>query len=127
MISRKSREEIKLMRHAGHIVALVHKKMKEVIEPGISTKELDEIAHQVIKENRAIPTFLGYQGFPGCICASINEQVVHGIPYENVKVKEGDIISIDVGATYHGLVGDSAWTYAVGEIDEDKKRLMKAT
>ncbi len=127
MINRKSREEIKLMRHAGHIVALVHQKMKKVIEPGISTKELDEIAHQVIKENRAIPTFLGYNGFPGCICASINEQVVHGIPNENVKVKEGDIISIDVGATYHGLVGDSAWTYAVGEINEEKQRLMKAT
>lgn len=127
MINRKSREEIKLMRHAGHIVALVHQKMKEVIEPGISTKELDNIAHKIIKENRAIPTFLGYNGFPGCICASINEQVVHGIPLEDVKVKEGDIIAIDVGATYRGLVGDSAWSYAVGEIDEDKKRLMKAT
>lgn len=127
MINRKSREEIKLMRHAGHIVALVHRKMKEVIEPGISTKELDNIAYNVIKENRAIPTFLGYNGFPGSICASINEQVVHGIPHEDVKVKAGDIISIDVGATYHGLVGDSAWSYAVGEIDEDKKRLMKAT
>ncbi len=127
MINRKSREEIKLMRHAGHIVALVHQKMKEVLEPGISTKELDEIAHQVIKENRAIPTFLGYNGFPGCICTSINEQVVHGIPNKNVKVKEGDIIAIDVGATYRGLVGDSAWSYAVGKIDEDKQRLMKAT
>lgn len=127
MINRKSREEIKLMRHAGHIVALVHQKMKEVIEPGISTKELDDIAYRVIKENRAIPTFLGYNGFPGSICASINEQVVHGIPHEDVTVKAGDIISIDVGATYRGLVGDSAWSYAVGEIDEDKKRLMKAT
>ena len=73
MITRKSRDEIKRMRHAGHIVALVHKKMKEVIEPGISTKELDSIAMQVIKENKAIPTFLGYHGFPGCICASIND------------------------------------------------------
>jgi len=127
MIKRKSREEIKLMRHAGHIVALVHQKMKEVIEPGISTKELDDIAYRVIKENRAIPTFMGYNGFPGSICASINEQVVHGIPHEDVKVKAGDIISIDVGATYHGLVGDSAWSYAVGELDDDKKRLMKAT
>ena len=127
MINRKSREEIKLMRHAGHIVALVHKKMKEVVEPGISTKELDDIAYHVIKENRAIPTFLGYSGFPATICTSINEQVVHGIPSEDVKVKEGDIISIDVGATYHGLVGDSAWSYAVGELDDDKKRLMKAT
>ena len=87
MINRKSREEIKLMRHAGHIVALVHKKMKEVVEPGISTKELDDIAYHVIKENRAIPTFLGYSGFPATICTSINEQVVHGIPSEEVKVK----------------------------------------
>ena len=80
MINRKSKEETKRMRHAGHIVALVHQKMREVIEPGISTKELDAIAEKIIKENRAIPTFLGYQGFPGSICASINEEVVHGIP-----------------------------------------------
>ena len=127
MINKKSRDEIKRMRHAGHIVALVHQKMKEVIEPGISTKELDEIAHNIIKKERAIPTFLGYHGFPGCICASINEQVVHGIPNENVKVKEGDIISIDVGATYAGMVGDSAWTYPVGKIDEEVQRLLKTT
>lgn len=127
MIHRKSRDEIKRMRHAGHIVALVHKKMKEVIEPGISTKELDDIAMQVIKGERAIPTFLGYHGFPGCICASINEQVVHGIPHENVKVKAGDIISVDVGATYAGMVGDSAWTYPVGKVSEDVQRLLKTT
>ena len=119
MITRKSRDEIKKMRHAGHIVALVHKKMREVIEPGISTKELDSIAMQVIKENKAIPTFLGYHGFPGCICASINEQVVHGIPSENVILKEGDVIAVDVGATYGGLVGDSAWSYGVGKISSD--------
>ena len=82
------------MRHAGHIVALVHQKMREVIEPGISTKELDNIAYTIIKKERAIPTFLGYHGFPASICASINEQVVHGIPNENITVKEGDIISI---------------------------------
>lgn len=127
MIKRKSREEIKLMRHAGHIVALVHQKMREVVEPGISTKELDNIAMKIIKENRAIPTFLGYNGFPACICTSINEQVVHGIPSEDVKLKDGDIIAIDVGATYRGLVGDSAWSYAVGNISDDVKRLMKAT
>ena len=99
MINRKSREEIKLMRHAGHIVALVHQKMKEVVEPGISTKELDSIAMKVIKENRAIPTFLGYNGFPACICTSINEQVVHGIPSENAILKEGDIVSVSVKNT----------------------------
>ena len=127
MITRKSRDEIKRMRHAGHIVALVHKKMKEVIEPGISTKELDNIAMKIIKENRAIPTFLGYHGFPGCICASINEAVVHGIPSEDIILKEGDIIAVDVGATYGGMVGDSAWSYPVGIISEEKALLMKAT
>ena len=127
MITRKSRDEIKRMRHAGHIVALVHKKMKEVIEPGISTKELDNIAMKIIKENRAIPTFLGYHGFPGCICASINEAVVHGIPSEDIILKEGDIIAVDVGATYGGMVGDSAWSYPVGKISEEKALLMKAT
>ncbi len=127
MIHRKSRDEIKRMRHAGHIVALVHQKMREVIEPGISTKELDSIAHDIIRKERAVPTFLGYQGFPGSICASINEQVVHGIPNENVKVKEGDIISIDVGATYAGMVGDGAWTYPVGKISDECQRLLKVT
>ncbi|CDE42539.1 methionine aminopeptidase [Clostridium sp. CAG:768] len=127
MIHKKSRDEIKRMRHAGHIVALVHQKMREVIEPGISTKELDSIAHDIIRKERAIPTFLGYHGFPGCICASINEQVVHGIPNENVKVKEGDIISIDVGATYAGMVGDGAWTYPVGKVSEECQRLLKTT
>ena len=127
MIHKKSRDEIKRMRHAGHIVALVHQKMREVIEPGISTKELDNIAHDIIRKERAIPTFLGYHGFPGCICASINEQVVHGIPNENVKVKEGDIISIDVGATYAGMVGDGAWTYPVGKVSEECQRLLKTT
>ena len=127
MINRKSRDEIKGMRHAGHLVALVHKKMREVVEPVISTKELDSIAMKIIKENKATPTFLGYSGFPACICASINEKVVHGIPSETEILKEGDIIAIDVGATYGGMVGDSAWSYAVGNISEEKKLLMKAT
>lgn len=127
MINKKSREEIKRMRHAGHIVALVHQKMKEVVEPGISTKELDNIAMQIIKENRAVPTFLGYNGFPACICTSINEQVVHGIPSEKVILKEGDIIAIDVGATYGGMVGDSAWSYRVGKVSDDVDKLMRVT
>lgn len=127
MINRKSRDEIKKMIHAGHIVALVHKKMKEVLEPGISTKELDNYAMQVIKENRAIPTFLGYNGFPASICTSINEHVVHGIPSEKEIVKEGDIIAIDVGATYGGLVGDSAWSYEVGKVSPEIHKLMLTT
>jgi len=127
MITRKSKEEIKRMRHAGHIVALVHQEMKKIIKPGITTKYLDDVSMQIIKENKAIPTFLGYNGFPASICASVNEQVVHGFPLESVILKEGDIISVDIGATYGGLVGDSAWTYAVGEISDEKKKLLKAT
>lgn len=127
MINRKSREEIKRMKHAGHIVALVHKAMKENIRPGLSTKDLDDIAMDVIKSNKAVPTFLGYHGFPASICTSINENVVHGIPSKDVILKEGDIISVDVGATYGGMVGDSAWTYPVGEISDDLKKLLKVT
>jgi len=127
MITKKSREDIKRIKHAGCIVALVHQEMKKIIEPGISTKYLDDVANKIIRENRAVPTFLGYNGFPYTICASVNEQVVHGFPKEDVILKEGDIISVDVGATYGGLVGDGAWTYAVGEIDDEKKRLLKAT
>ncbi len=127
MINRKSRDEIKRMKHAGYIVALVHQKMKEVVVPGISTKELDAIAMKIIKENRAIPTFLGYSGFPACICTSINEQVVHGIPSEKAILKEGDIIAIDVGATYGGMVGDSAWSYRVGNVSPEVDKLMKTT
>lgn len=127
MINRKSKDEIKRMRHAGHIVALVHQEMKKVVEPGISTMELDDIAMRIIKENKAIPTFLGYSGFPASICTSINEKVVHGIPSKDEILKEGDIIAIDVGATYGGMVGDSAWSYAVGKISPEKERLMKVT
>lgn len=127
MITRKSKEDIKRIKHAGYIVALVHQEMKKIIEPGITTKYLDDVALDIIKKNKAIPSFLGYHGFPGAICASVNEQVVHGFPLENVILKEGDIISVDIGATYGGLVGDSAWTYPVGEISDECKRLLKTT
>ncbi len=127
MINKKSREDIKRMRQAGHIVALVHQEMARVIEPGISTKELDNIAYKIIKENKAIPTFKGYNGFPASICTSINHEVVHGIPSEKVILKEGDIIAVDVGATYAGLVGDSAWSYPVGKISAQLQRLLATT
>ncbi|MBQ4122321.1 type I methionyl aminopeptidase [bacterium] len=126
-IYRKSKFEINLMKQAGNVVALVHAAMKETIKPGITTKELDNLAHRIIKANKAEPTFLGYHGFPATICASINEQVVHGIPSNDIILKEGDIISVDVGATFKGFVGDSAWTYAVGNISEENKMLLKAT
>lgn len=127
MITKKSREELKLMRHAGSIVALVHQEMKKAVCEGISTYELDMIAQKIIKENKAIPTFLGYHGFPASICTSINEQVVHGIPSKEVILKAGDVVSIDVGATFRGMVGDGAWTYPVGEISDDKKMLLETT
>jgi len=126
-IHRKSKFEINLMKQAGNIVALVHAAMKDAVKEGVTTKELDELAFKIIKEHKADPTFLGYNGFPGTICTSINEQVVHGIPSNDVILKNGDIISIDIGATYKGFVGDSAWTYPVGEISEEKKMLLKAT
>ena len=126
-IHRKSKFEINLMKQAGNIVALVHAAMKDAVKEGVTTKELDELAFKIIKENKADPTFLGYHGFPATICASLNEQVVHGFPSHDTILKNGDIISIDVGATFKGFVGDSAWTYAVGEISEEKQMLLKAT
>ena len=126
-IYRKSKFEINLMKQAGNIVALVHAAMKETIKEGVTTKELDDLAYKIIKDNKADPTFLGYHGFPATICASLNEQVVHGFPSPDTVLKNGDVISIDVGATFKGFVGDSAWTYAVGDISDDKKMLLKAT
>lgn len=126
-VHKKSREEIKLMKHAGNVVALVHQEMAKIIKPGVSTKYLDEAAYKIIKDNKCVPSFLGYNGFPASICASVNSEVVHGIPSEDVILKEGDIISVDVGATYRGLVGDGAWTYPVGEISDELKMLLETT
>ena len=127
MISIKSPREIELMDHAGTIVARVHKKMKEVIRPGISTLELNRIAEEVIRENDATPSFKNYQGFPAAICASINDTLVHGIP-DHTILKDGDIITVDVGACYKGYHGDSGWTYTVGNVTDPKVlELLKVT
>ena len=127
MISIKSPREIDLMRKAGRIVAAVHKKMQEVVRPGISTLDLDRIAEEVIRSYGATPSFKGYQGFPNAICTSINDMLVHGIP-DHTVLKDGDIISIDVGACYKGYHGDSAWSYIVGKVDDPKIiDLMKVT
>lgn len=126
-VHKKSKFEINLMKQAGNIVALVHAEMKNAVKEGVTTKELDDLAFKIIKENKGDPTFLGYGGFPATICTSVNEMVVHGIPTNDVVLKNGDIISIDVGATFKGFVGDSAWTYAVGEISPEKQILLKAT
>ena len=127
MITRRNDKEIELLRHAGKIVAMTHEYLKPYIKPGISTKKLDEMAEKFILEQGAIPSFKGYGGFPGSICASINDVLVHGIPNEKHILKEGDIISIDIGANFNGYHGDSAWTYAVGEVSEEAKELMKVT
>ncbi|WIF95571.1 type I methionyl aminopeptidase [Caminicella sporogenes] len=126
MIIIKSDKEIELMREAGRIVAKTHEKLKEYIKPGITTKELDEIAESEIRKLGGIPAFKGYGGFPASICASINEEVVHGIPGLK-KLKDGDIISIDIGAIYNGYYGDSAKTHPVGNISEEAQRLIDVT
>ena len=126
MITIKSDREIELLRVAGNIVYQTHQYLKQYIKPGITTLELDKLAEDFIKRKGATPSFKGYEGFPGSICTSINEQVVHGIP-SNRKLKNGDIISIDIGACYKGYHGDSAWTYEVGTIDDEKKKLLYYT
>lgn len=126
MIICKTPRELEIMREAGRIVALTHEELKKHIAPGITTKELDEVAERFIRSCGATPSFKGYGGFPGSICTSVNEQLVHGIPGDRV-LKEGDIISIDIGANYNGYHGDSAWTYPVGKIDEDTQRLLDVT
>ena len=127
MISIKSPREIDIMDEAGTIVALVHKKMKEVIRPGISTLELDRIAEKVIRDNGATPSFKNYQGFPASVCTSINDMLVHGIP-DHTVLKDGDIITVDVGACYKGYHGDSAWSYTVGNVTDPKTLdLLKVT
>ena len=127
MITIKSNREIELMVEAGRITALAHRKVKEAIRPGISTMELDKIAEETIRACGAIPSFKGYGGFPGSICASINNVVIHGIPKQTTILKNGDIISVDIGACYKGYHGDSAWTYPVGTISDEKKYLLEHT
>ncbi len=126
MIKIKNEEEINKIRKASEIVALCHKRVSEIIKPGISTKEIDEIVENIILENNATPSFKGYGGFPTATCTSPNEQVVHGFPTDE-KLLEGDIISIDIGANYEGYHGDSAWTYPVGNISVDRQQLLDHT
>ena len=127
MITIKSEREIELMRHAGMLVSKMHQFIKPYIKPGISTAELDRLCEKFILDNDAVPTCKGYEGFPATLCTSINDVVVHGIPHEEDILKDGDIITIDVVIGYKGYQGDAAWTYTVGEVDENKKTLMKHT
>ena len=125
MITIKSEREIELMRKAGMLVSEMHKYIKPFIKEGVTTLELDKLCEDFIVSHDAVPSCKGYEGFPCTLCTSVNEVVVHGIPNKNKKLKNGDIITIDVVIGYKGYQGDAAWTYAVGEIDDDKKYLME--
>ena len=127
MVTVKSRAEIEKMRVAGKITGDALREIEKHIKPGISTWELDKIAFDFIKKHGATPSFLHYNGFPGSICASPNSWVVHGIPSKNIVLKEGDIISIDMGAQKDGYHGDAARTYAVGKVSDEANRLIEVT
>ena len=126
MISIKSNREIELLREAGRIVHETREYLKPFIKEGITTKELDRLAEEFILSHDATPSFKGLNDFPCATCISINQEVVHGIPGKR-KLRNGDIVSIDIGACYHGYHGDSAWTFAVGEISPKKRELMEHT
>jgi methionyl aminopeptidase len=126
MIIGKSRKELDKMRAAGRLVGQVREHLRAMVKPGITTLDLDRAAEQMIRDAGALPTFKGYNGFPFSICASVNEQIVHGFP-SDYALKEGDIFSIDCGVTLEGFVGDTATTVPVGEIDEEKLKLIRVT
>jgi methionyl aminopeptidase len=131
MIIAKSRKDLDKMREVGELIAEVRETLRSMIEPGISSLDLNEVAEKMMRERGAIPTFIGYKPygmtpFPFAICASVNEQVVHGFS-NKTKLKEGDIISLDMAATYNGFVGDTAFTAPVGEIEESIAQLLKVT
>ncbi len=127
MIYLKTKEEIELLRQSNLIVSTALAEVAKAIKPGVTTLELDTIAEKCIRDLGAVPTFLGYYGFPNTLCTSLNDQVVHGIPSNKVVLQEGDILSVDCGATIHGFVGDSAYTFCVGEVSDDIKLLLKTT
>jgi len=126
MITLKSPREIELLRIAGNVVYQTHQYIKPFIKPGITTKELDKLCEDFIRSKGCTPSFKGCEGFPYAVCMSVNDCIVHGYP-SDYKLKEGDIITLDIGACYKGYHGDSGWTYAVGKISDDDKFLMEHT
>ena len=124
MIQPKSIQELTFMKKAGIIVALAHRAAQAVIQPGITTKEINEVVENTILKHGGTPSFKGLYGFPAAACISVNSVMVHGVPDDTV-LHDGDIVSVDIGACYEGYHGDSAWTYAVGNISEDAKSLMR--
>ena len=127
MISIKSDYEISLMRIAGNIVYQTHQYLKPFIKPGITTKELDKIAHDFIISKDAYPSCLGYEGYPGSVCISINDEVVHGLPSKDKIIKDGDIVSLDTGVIWKGYQSDAARTIAIGEISKEAQQLIDVT
>lgn len=127
MIYLKTDEEIELMRAANQLVGRTLAEVAKIIAPGVSTKTLDKRAEEFIRDHGATPAFLGYQGFPGSMCISVNDQVVHGIPSHKTILQEGDIVTLDCGTKLAGFTGDSAYTFAVGEISEEVHKLLKTT
>lgn len=127
MIYLKTDEEIELMREANQLVGKTLAEVAKHVVPGVSTLQLDKIAEEFIRDHGAVPAFLGYGGFPNSICTSVNEEVIHGIPSSLKILKDGDIISVDCGTILNGYVGDSAYTFCVGEVDPKVKDLLKVT
>ena len=126
MIFLKTQEEIELLRESNQLVGKTLGEVAKHIRPGISTLELDKIAEDFIRSNGGIPGFLGYGGFPNTLCISVNDEVVHGIPSSR-SLEEGDVVSVDCGVVKNGFYGDSAYTFAVGEISDEVKRLLQVT
>lgn len=126
-VIKKSPAQIECMKEAGRVSAKVLRLAGGIIKPGISTLEIDQFIERMIRMEGAIPGFKGLYGFPGSACISVNDAIVHGIPSASVILKEGDIVSIDTGATVDGWVGDNAWTFPVGKISEEKQRLLDVT
>ena len=126
MIQYRSEDEIDLIRESSLLVAKTHAEISALIKPGVTTLQLDKIAEEFIRDNGGVPAFKGYSGFPNTLCASLNEQVVHGIPNNN-PLNEGDIISMDCGVVMNGYFGDSAYTYEVGVVSEEVKNLLIRT
>jgi methionyl aminopeptidase len=126
VITIKSDREIELLRIAGNVVYKTHQYLKPFIKEGITTKELDKLGEEFIRKEGCTPSFKGYDGFPYAVCISVNSEVVHGFP-SNRKLKNGDIVTLDIGACWKGYHGDSGWTYAVGDISDDAKYIMEHT
>ena len=124
MIIIKSEQEIQLMRESGEVTGYILRELEDFIKPGISTKDINDHVEHIITSHGMIPTFKGYQGYPAAVCASINEEVVHGIPDAKRILQEGDIISVDIGSTHKGYVSDAARTYGVGKISEENQHLI---